>query len=72
MPSSKIRHRLEIDRELYDQLHTLATREGYPVSRFADKLLHLAAEQYVNMRKIGRHPFAGDDWRQAMGPWWDV
>jgi hypothetical protein len=67
MPTSKQRHRVEIDGALYDRLKELATREGYPVARFTDKLLHLAVHDYVEERKKGRWPFARWD-PDPLGP----
>ena len=57
MPSSKQRRRIEIREDIYQQLSDLAAREGYPTSRFADKLLALAMEEYSQARQNGRHPF---------------
>ena len=57
MPSSKKRRRLEIREDVYQALSDLAAREGYPTSRFADKLLALAMEEYAQARQNGRHPF---------------
>ena len=38
MPTSKQRRRSGVREDIYQQLSDMATREGYPVSRFADKL----------------------------------
>jgi DNA-binding IclR family transcriptional regulator len=57
MPSSTQRHRIEIREDIYHQLSDLAAREGYPTSRFADKLLALAMEEYAQARQNGRYPF---------------
>jgi hypothetical protein len=57
MPSSTRRHRIEIREDIYQQLSDLAAQEGYPTSRFADKLLALAMEEYAQARQNGRHPF---------------
>jgi hypothetical protein len=57
MPSSQQRHRIEIREDIYQRLSDLAAREGYPTSRFADKLLALAMEEYAQARQNGRHPF---------------
>jgi hypothetical protein len=57
MPSRTQRHRIEIRDDIYQQLSDLAAREGYPTSRFADKLLVLAMEEYAQALQNGRHPF---------------
>lgn len=57
MPSSRQRHRIEIREDIYQQLSDLAAQEGYPTSRFADKLLALAMEEYAQARQNGRQPF---------------
>ena len=57
MPSSTHRHRIEIREDIYQQLSDLAAREGYPTSRFADKLLALGMEEYAQARQNGRRPF---------------
>jgi hypothetical protein len=57
MPSSKQRRRIEIREDIYQALSDLAAREGFPTSRFADKLLALAMEEYAQARQNGRRPF---------------
>ena len=57
MPTSKQRRRIEIQADIYQHLSALATREGYPVNRFADMLLALALEEYAQAHQNGRYPF---------------
>jgi hypothetical protein len=57
MPTSKQRRRIEIHADIYQQLSDLATREGYPVNRFADKLLALALEEHAQAHQNDRYPF---------------
>jgi hypothetical protein len=57
MPTSKQRRRIEIREDIYQQLSAMARREGYPVSRLADKLLALALEEYAQAHQNGRYPF---------------
>lgn len=60
MPTSRVRTRVEIDKGLHAQVANLALREGYPVSRFVDKLLWIAIHYYIAERRAGRYPFAED------------
>src|SRR5919108_3333885 len=57
MPTSKQRRRIEIQADIYLHLSDWATREGYPVNRFADKLLALALEEYAQAHQNGHRPF---------------
>lgn len=58
MPSSKQRHRIEIPEDLYQQLHALASRDGYMTTRFITKLLENDVREFVEERHNGQHRFA--------------